>query len=98
MPQGNVVLREGMGELGKVIGPQDTLIAAIVLQHEGTLMTNPTDVFSRVEGLRVEGRTLVCSQKRASRRDDREKAARNLQMQTALEALWFRHECFSPRS
>ena len=87
MPPSHLVLREGMGELGKVIGPQDAPTAVIALQHEWTLMTNPTDVFSRVEGLRVEGRTLVCSQKRASRRDEREQAARNLQMQTALEAL-----------
>lgn len=56
-----------------MIGPQDTLIAAIVLQHEGTLMTNPTDLFSRVEGLRVEEGTVGYPQKRASRRDEREK-------------------------
>jgi len=87
MPQGHLVLREGMGELGKVIGPQETPTAVIALQHEWTLMTNPTDMFSRVEGLRVEDGTVGCRQKRASRRDEREQAARNLQMQTALEAL-----------
>ncbi len=35
---------------GKVIGPQDTPIAAIAPQSEWMLVTNPTDTFSRVEG------------------------------------------------
>lgn len=76
-----------MGELGKVIGPQDAPTAVIALQHEWTRVTNPTDVFSRVEGLRVEEGAVGCRQKRASRRDERWMPARNLQMQTALEAL-----------
>jgi len=52
-----------------VIGPHGTPIVAIALQHEGTLVANPTDAFSGVDGLRVKDGTLGCRQKRASRRD-----------------------------
>jgi predicted nucleic acid-binding protein len=44
--------------LGKVIGPHDTPISAIAFQYEWTLVTNPTDAFSRVE----DG-TVGCRQK-----------------------------------
>ena len=47
----------------------------------------PVSSFSRVEGLRVVDGTVGCLPKRASRREERGKPARNLQVQTALEAL-----------
>ena len=39
--------------LGKPIGPNDTLIAAIARANDATLITHNTDEFSRVAGLRV---------------------------------------------
>jgi tRNA(fMet)-specific endonuclease VapC len=39
--------------LGKPIGPNDTLIAAIARAHDATLITHNTDEFSRVAGLRI---------------------------------------------
>ena len=40
--------------LGKPIGPNDTLIAAIARAHDATLITHNTGEFSRVAGLRME--------------------------------------------
>jgi tRNA(fMet)-specific endonuclease VapC len=40
--------------LGKPIGPNDTLIAAIARTHDLTLVTHNTEEFSRVAGLRIE--------------------------------------------
>jgi tRNA(fMet)-specific endonuclease VapC len=39
--------------LGKPIGPNDTLIAAIARANDATLITHNTDEFSRVPGLRM---------------------------------------------
>ena len=39
--------------LGKPIGPNDTLIAAIARAHDATLITHNTAEFSRVAGLRI---------------------------------------------
>ena len=39
---------------GKPIGPNDTLIAAIVRANNATLITNNTSEFKRVAGLRIE--------------------------------------------
>lgn len=39
---------------GIVIGPHDLMIAAIVLSHQGTMITHKVKEFSRVHGLLVE--------------------------------------------
>ncbi len=41
-------------DLGKPIGPNDTLIAAITRAHDATLITHNVGEFSRVPGLRME--------------------------------------------
>lgn len=47
-------LRKKLESQGKVIGPHDLPIAAIALQHEWTLVTNNSDEFSRVVGLKIK--------------------------------------------
>lgn len=44
---------------GLVIGPNDLLIAATVLSRKGTLITNNTKEFSRIEGLMLEDWTAA---------------------------------------
>jgi len=39
---------------GRIIGPNDLLIAATVMAEGGTLVTHNTDEFSRVRGLHLE--------------------------------------------
>ena len=39
---------------GKVVGPNDLLIASIVKFHEGVLVTNNVAEFKRIKGLRIE--------------------------------------------
>ncbi len=39
---------------GRIIGPNDLLIAATVLENDGTLITNNVDEFKRVGNLRIE--------------------------------------------
>ena len=43
---------------GKVIGPNDMLIAAIALSRNATLVTNNTREFSRIDGLKLDDWTL----------------------------------------
>jgi len=43
-----------LNKLGKPIGPTDTLIAAIAMEHGATLVTHNTAHFERVAGLRLE--------------------------------------------
>lgn len=43
---------------GRVVGPNDLLIAAIVVFHEGILITKNTREFSAIEGLRLEDWTI----------------------------------------
>lgn len=43
---------------GLVIGPNDFLIAATALTHNATLVTNNTEEFSRIEGLRLSNWTI----------------------------------------
>ena len=43
---------------GQVIGPNDFLIAATVLAHNGILVTNNTREFSRIDGLKLSDWTL----------------------------------------
>lgn len=47
-------IRSYLESRGKIIGPNDILIAAIVRFHEGTLITNNVDEFKRIPGLKVE--------------------------------------------
>lgn len=44
---------------GRNVGPNDLLIAAIVLFHGGTLITNNVDEFSRVDGLSIDDWSLA---------------------------------------
>ncbi len=45
-------------QTGRLIGPMDMLIAATALAHDAILVTNNTDEFSRVPGLRIEDWTI----------------------------------------
>jgi tRNA(fMet)-specific endonuclease VapC len=47
-------LREELEKKGQMIGPYDSLIAATVLEHRGTLVTHNTKEFKRVKGLSFE--------------------------------------------
>ena len=49
------VVRRALELRGEPIGMGDSLIAGIVLQHGGTLLTRNRRHFERVEGLRVSG-------------------------------------------
>jgi tRNA(fMet)-specific endonuclease VapC len=46
-------IRADLPTLGKPIGPNDTLIAAIARAHDATLITHNTGEFGRVTGLRI---------------------------------------------
>jgi tRNA(fMet)-specific endonuclease VapC len=47
-------IRAQLEAQGRVIGPNDLMIAAIALTHNLTLVTSTTSEFSRVPGLRLE--------------------------------------------
>jgi tRNA(fMet)-specific endonuclease VapC len=47
-------IRHALMSTGKAIGPYDTMIAAIALAHNLTLVTHNTNEFSRVAGLTLE--------------------------------------------
>ena len=47
-------IRHVLMAAGKPIGPYDTMIAAIALVHDLTLVTHNTNEFSRVAGLKLE--------------------------------------------
>ncbi len=47
-------IRAELAAIGKPIGPNDLIIAAITVRHEVTLVTHNTREFSRVSGLRLE--------------------------------------------
>ena len=47
-------IRRQLERQGRPIGGNDMMIAAIVLSHNGTLVTNNVREFSRVEGLQIE--------------------------------------------
>jgi tRNA(fMet)-specific endonuclease VapC len=46
--------RAALERAGTIIGPNDLFIAAIVLAHNGILVTHNTEEFSRIEGLKLE--------------------------------------------
>lgn len=47
-------IRSVLEKEGIIIGPNDLLIAAIVKFHDGILVTNNTNEFQRVTGLKIE--------------------------------------------
>jgi len=47
-------VRAELEKLGRLIGPNDLMIAAIALASDLTLVTNNTSEFSRVSGLKLE--------------------------------------------
>lgn len=48
------MIRAELEDIGKPLGPYDTLIAGIALSSNATLVTHNTKEFSRVEGLSIE--------------------------------------------
>jgi len=51
-------IRNELEKKGKIIGPNDLLIASIVFSHTGTLITKNTKKFSRVKDLKIEDWTI----------------------------------------
>jgi len=47
-------IKTEMIKKGKIIGPNDLVIAATVLSHSGILVTSNTKDFERIGGLRIE--------------------------------------------
>ncbi len=48
------LIRADLSVQGKIIGPNDLLIAAIARAHDAVLITHNTSEFSRITGLRLE--------------------------------------------
>ena len=51
-------IRYDLEKEGKSIGPNDLIIAAVVLANQGTLVTHNVNEFSRVPGLLIEDWTV----------------------------------------
>ncbi len=47
-------IRSTLEKQGKVIGPNDLIIAATVLENDGILITNNVKEFERVENIKIE--------------------------------------------
>lgn len=47
-------IRYQLEKAGKIIGANDLLISAIVISHNGVLVTHNTNEFSRINGLKIE--------------------------------------------
>ena len=47
-------IRAGLELQGKIIGPNDIILAATVIAHEGVLVTNNEKEFKRVSDLKIE--------------------------------------------
>ena len=47
-------IKASLEKTGKLIGPNDLIIASTALAQKAVLVTNNTDEFSRVEGLQLE--------------------------------------------
>ena len=48
------VIKADLEKIGKPIGPNDLLIAAIAMANDVTLVTHNTGEFGRVTGLKIE--------------------------------------------
>ena len=48
------LIRADLSSQGKIIGPNDLLIAVIARTHDAVLVTHNTKEFSRLTGLRLE--------------------------------------------
>ena len=46
-------IRVDLEKSGKIIGPNDLIIASMVLAHQGTLITNNTEEFKSVKNLKI---------------------------------------------
>lgn len=51
-------IRSELEDKGKIIGPNDLMIASIVLADDGVLVTHNIKEFKRIDGLRLEDWTL----------------------------------------
>ena len=51
-------IRKKLEEDGNLIGPNDMIIASIVLANNGTLITNNTKEFNKINGLKIEDWTV----------------------------------------
>ena len=51
-------IRKDLEKQGKIIRPNDLIIAAIVKSEDGILVTHNTNEFSRVKGLKIEDWTI----------------------------------------
>lgn len=51
-------IRKDLEKQGKIIGPNDLIIAAIVKSEDGILVTHNTNEFSKVKGLNIEDWTI----------------------------------------
>ena len=51
-------IKASLERKGQVIGPNDMLIAATALTYNATLITNNTNEFSRIDGLKLEDWTI----------------------------------------
>jgi len=47
-------IRAALEKRGRIIGPNDMIIAATVMAHDGILVTHNTKEFKQVTGLRIE--------------------------------------------
>ena len=47
-------IRASLEKRGTIIGPNDLILSATVISHEGILVTNNTNEFKRVQDLKIE--------------------------------------------
>jgi tRNA(fMet)-specific endonuclease VapC len=52
-------IRAALERKGKVIGPNDLIIAATVISHKGILITHNTKEFSKISGLQIEDWVMI---------------------------------------
>jgi len=50
----SMLISEKNGKTGKIVGPNELLIASIVRFYNGILVTNNEQEFYQIEGLRIE--------------------------------------------
>jgi len=52
-------IRAALEKKGKVIGPNDLIIAATVISHKGILITHNIKEFSKISGLQIEDWVII---------------------------------------